>query len=79
MPSDAQRLDLIKGVTDAGYANKVVVAQDICTNHRLVRYGGHGYGHILANIVPRMRRRGFSDDVVEAITVGNPASILTFA
>ena len=40
MPSDAQRLDLIKGVTDAGYANKVVVAQDICTNHRLVRYGG---------------------------------------
>ena len=79
MPSDAQRLDLIKGVTDAGYANKVVVAQDICTNHRLVRYGGHGYGHILANIVPRMRRRGFSDDVVEAITVGNPAKILTFA
>ena len=78
MPSDAQRLDLIKGVTDAGYANKVVIAQDICTNHRLVRYGGHGYGHILENIVPRMRRKGFSDDVVEAITVDNPARILAF-
>ena len=79
MPSDAQRLDLIKGVTDAGYGNRVVIAQDICTNHRLIRYGGHGYGHILENIVPRMRSRGFSDEVVEAITVGNPASILTFA
>lgn len=79
MPSDAQRLALIKGVVDAGYADKVVIAQDICTNHRLVRYGGHGYGHILQNIVPTMRRKGFSDDVIEAITVGNPARILAFA
>ena len=78
MPSDAQRLDFIKGVVDGGYADKVVIAQDICTNHRLTRYGGHGYAHILENIVPRMRRKGFSDDAVEAITVGNPASILAF-
>ena len=79
MPSDAQRLGLIKAVTDAGYADKVVIAHDICTNHRLVRYGGHGYAHILANIVPTMRRKGFSDEVIEAITVGNPANILAFA
>ncbi len=79
MPSDAQRLDFIKRITDDGYEDKVVIGQDICTNHRLVRYGGHGYGHILENIVPRMRRRGFSDEVIEAITVGNPARILAFA
>ena len=78
MPSDAQRLDFIKQVVDAGYAGKIVIAQDICTNHRLTRYGGHGYGHILENIVPRMRRKGFSDDDIEAITVSNPASILAF-
>ena len=78
MPSDAQRLDFIKRITDAGYADKVVIAQDICTNHRLARYGGHGYGHILENIVPRMRRKGFSDAVIEAITVGNPARALAF-
>ena len=78
MPSDAQRLDFIKQVVDAGYAGKIVIGQDICTNHRLTRYGGHGYGHILENIVPRMRRKGFSDDDIEAITVSNPASILAF-
>ena len=78
MPSDAQRLDFIKRVVDAGYADKVVIAQDICTNHRLTRYGGHGYGHILENIVPRMRRKGFSDDAIDAITVRNPARILAF-
>ena len=79
MPSDAQRLDFIKRIADEGYGDKVVIGQDICTNHRLARYGGHGYGHILENIVPRMRRKGFSDDAVEAITVGNPARILAFA
>ena len=78
MPSDAQRLGFISGVVAEGYGDKIVIGQDICTNHRLVRYGGHGYGHILENIVPRMRRKGFAEDVIEAITVGNPARILAF-
>ena len=79
MPSDAQRLEYIKRVADAGYSDKIVIGQDIATKHRLVRYGGHGYGHILENIVPKMRRKGFSEDVIRAITVGNPARILAFA
>ena len=47
MPSDAQRLDFMKRVADAGYSDRIVIGQDIFTKHRLVRYGGHGYGHIL--------------------------------
>ena len=78
MPSDAQRMDLIKSMVDEGYDGKIVIAHDICTKHRLVKYGGHGYGHILENIVPRMRRRGFSEANVQAITVSNPANILAF-
>ena len=73
MPSDAQRLDFIKHVADAGYADRVVIGQDIAVKHRLVKYGGHGYGHILQNIVPVMRRKGFSEDEIRAITVDNPA------
>ena len=79
MPSDARRLDLIRGIVDAGYCDRVVIGQDICTKHRLKEYGGHGYGHILENIVPKMRRRGFSEDEIRAITVDNPASILALA
>ena len=79
MPSDAQRLGFIKSAADAGYADRIVIGQDICTKHRLTRYGGHGYGHILENIVPKMRRKGFSEDVIQAITVDNPAAILAFA
>ena len=78
MPSDAQRLDFIRAIADEGYSDRVVIGQDICTKHRLVRYGGHGYGHILQSIVPRMRRRGFSEEEIRAITVDNPAEILAF-
>ena len=79
MPSDAQRLDFIRRASDAGYSNRIVIGQDIATKHRLVRYGGHGYGHILENIVPTMRRKGFSEEVIRAITVDNPAKILAIA
>ena len=79
MPSDAQRLDFIKRTADAGYSDRIVIGQDIATKHRLKRYGGHGYGHIFENIVPQMRRKGFSEDVIRAITIDNPARILAFA
>ena len=76
MPSDAQRLDFIERTVESGYSDRIVMGHDIATKHRLVRYGGHGYGHILENIVPKMRRKGFSEETIRAITVDNPARIL---
>lgn len=78
--SDAQRLGYVKRLVDEGYASRIVIAQDICTKHRTARYGGHGYGHILEHVVPRMRQEiGLADDLVDAILVRNPANILAFA
>ena len=79
MPSDAQRLAVIKTMVDEGHGPNIVLGQDICTNHRLARYGGHGYGHILNNIVPRMRVKGFSEEAIHDLIVANPARILAFA
>ena len=44
-----------------------------------MRWGGHGYGHIFENVVPMMRRRGFTDAEVQAILVDNPRRLLTLA
>ena len=78
MPSDAQRMDVIKRLIEKGYRGKVLIAHDICSNHRLVKYGGHGYGHILQNLVPRMKHRGFTEEDIRSIVMSNPARILTF-
>ena len=78
MPSDARRMDDIAWIAGEGYGGRVVIAQDICHKNRLQRYGGHGYQYILANVVPRMRVRGFSNADIEAILVENPRQVLTF-
>ncbi len=76
-PNDAQRMDHIQSLIDAGYGDKVVIGQDICGKHHLVKYGGWGYGHIVEHIIPRLRERGVSQDEIDAIYVGNPAAVLT--
>ncbi|XP_042905701.2 N-acetyltaurine hydrolase [Parasteatoda tepidariorum] len=78
MPSDAQRMESLRCLIQEGYGDKIVVAHDIHTKHRLMKYGGHGYSHILLNIVPIMKSRGFHPEDVRKILYTNPASWLTF-
>lgn len=77
-PSDAQRVAKIKMLIDRGYEDRIVIAHDISTRHRLLKYGGHGYGHILENIVPKMLARGITQQSVDKILVENPKRWLTY-
>ena len=77
MPSDAQRLEYIRIMLDDGLQDRIVVAHDICTKHRLTKYGGHGYGHFIAHVVPRMVEKGFTDAEIYSITDLNPRRLLT--
>lgn len=79
MPNDAQRVDRIMGLIREGYGDKILISLDICHKTQLAKYGGDGYNHILDNVLPIMRRKGMSNEEIEAITVGNPARILCFA
>jgi phosphotriesterase-related protein len=78
MPNDAVRLRWIRRLIDRGHLDRLLISQDICYRTRLSQFGGHGYGHIFRNIVPLMRRRGFSEAEIEALLVGNPRRLLTF-
>lgn len=78
MPNDGMRLDFIKTLVDHGYGNKVVIAQDMFGKHRKVKYGGHGFAHIMENIVPRLQDRLGSVGDAERILTKNPAELLTF-
>jgi phosphotriesterase-related protein len=77
MPNDAARLQLIRLLIDHGHLDRVVISHDICYRTRLTRFGGHGYGHIFSNVVPLMRRRGFSDAEIDTIIVDTPRCLLT--
>ncbi len=76
--SDEQRLDMIEFVVDRGFGDRITVAHDTCWKYQTTRYGGKGYSHLVTNMVPRMRHRGFDEATISAILVDNPARALTF-
>ena len=79
MMSDGQRIDTLEYLIDEGHLPQILIAQDICQKWHLKRFGGRTYAHILNVILPRMRRRGFTEEHMQAMLVDNPARALTFA
>ncbi len=78
LPTDYTRLDLIHDLMRTGFRRQIAVSHDICTKTRLSAYGGHGYRHLLINIVPMMQRRGWKDAEVEELFIGTPARLLCY-
>ena len=78
-PSDRERVDCLIELLDAGFGDRLLISQDVCTKVQLLKFGGSGYGHILRSIVPRLRRRGVDDATVLKLLVENPARVLATA
>ena len=78
-PSDDGLLDQIAWMTDEGYGDRLLVASDVNTKSRLFKYGGQGYFYVLANTVPTMKARGWTDADVNRLLVDNPRNAFTFA
>ncbi|CAI5788815.1 phosphotriesterase-related protein isoform X1 [Podarcis lilfordi] len=78
MPSDNERILRVRMLIDEGCEDRVLLAHDVHTKNRLKKYGGHGYSHILENIVPKMLIRGISQEKIDKLLVGNPRRWLTF-
>ncbi len=79
LPNDAMRVDYIKRLVEAGYLGQLVVSHDVAFKFKQVRYGGPGFAHILKYVVPVMRRKGFTEEQIQAILVDNPGRLLQFA
>ncbi|XP_076088572.1 N-acetyltaurine hydrolase-like [Mytilus galloprovincialis] len=78
MPGDAIRIKSIKSLINSGYEDKITISQDIHTKHRMMKYGGHGFSHILLNIIPKMLKRGISQEQIDKITKVNPQKWLAY-
>nr|XP_003699732.1 PREDICTED: phosphotriesterase-related protein [Megachile rotundata] len=77
MQSDAQRMDRIKLLRSDQKLNRVLISHDIHTKHRLMKFGGHGFSHILNNVLPKMMLKGFTQEEIDIITIRNPMTWLS--
>jgi len=77
MMNDGERIGYVQFLVENGHTDQVVLAQDVFCKTRISKYGGYGYGHLIENIVPRLRTR-LGNDATETMITKNPARILTF-
>lgn len=70
--------EAIPRLIDEGYADRILLSQDVCTKMQLKRYGGTGYSFIMEKFLPEMSRLGVSEDHIRMMMVENPQRILAF-
>ncbi|WP_182086451.1 phosphotriesterase [Aureimonas sp. ME7] len=78
-PSDEENARAIRKLVDAGFADRILLSQDVFLKMMLTRYGGFGYAHVLRHFVPRLRRHGVDETVIDAIMTDNPRAVFQAA
>ncbi len=79
IPSDYQRIEQLVGLIEDGYLERVLLAHDNCTKHRLREFGGHGFDHIPLTVTSWMKRMGIGQVQIDKMLIENPKRLLTFA
>lgn len=75
---DKLRVDAVTALVEAGYAGQIVLANEVAFKCNYTQFGGHGYGHLLENILPDFRSRGLTEDQFHTMLVENPRRLLPF-
>ena len=76
-PSDEDNARGILSLVDKGYADRVLMSQDVFLKMMLTRYGGFGYAHVLRHFVPRLKRHGLDEAVIKRMLTDNPKSVFS--
>jgi phosphotriesterase-related protein len=71
--------DTVAALVKQGYADQLLLSQDVCTKTQLKAYGGNGYDYVLKEVVPYLNGMGVADEDVEKLLVANPARLFSIA
>ena len=67
------RADNVAALVKEGFADRVLLSEDICMLSHLSFNGGKGFGYLLEVFVPMLQARGVSDGDIHKMLVENPA------
>ena len=62
---------------EAGFADQLMLSQDVCKVQHFRCLGGNGFTYVLETFLPKLRKAGVSDDLIQKMIVENPKRILT--
>jgi phosphotriesterase-related protein len=73
---ESVRIARLVDLVERGYGNSLLVSCDISRNTYMKAYGGYGYDHFLRRVVPELKGRGLTDQILNTILVENPRRLL---
>ena len=74
---EGRLVDLLCELLARGFADRILLSQDVCHDSQLKRYEGNGYVYLAETFLPRLRDAGVGADEIETMTVTNPRRLLT--
>ncbi|WP_414474716.1 phosphotriesterase [Microvirga sp. M2] len=74
-PSDEEAARAIVKLVEAGYADRILLSHDVFLKMMLTRYGGNGYAYIPRHFLPRLRRHGLKEAILNQMMQDNPRSV----
>jgi phosphotriesterase-related protein len=69
----------VRALVDAGFADRLLLSQDVCLDSHLEACGGSGYGYILRSFGGRLEKSGLPAALVRQLVTDNPARALSGA
>lgn len=78
-PTDAEVATTIVALVKAGFGERLLLSQDICTKTSLKAYGGTGYAFVEEMFLPHLKRLGLTEAQLATFVVDNPRRVFTLA
>jgi phosphotriesterase-related protein len=75
--TDTDVADGIMQLIKAGYTDRILLSQDVCTRIQWKAYGGTGFSFIQEQFLPYLKLLGATDAQISTIMVENPKRVLT--
>jgi predicted metal-dependent phosphotriesterase family hydrolase len=70
-------VETIVELLERGFAPQLLLSQDVCHNSQLKANGGFGYVYLHQHFLPTLRTAAVAEGEIRAMTIENPARILT--
>jgi phosphotriesterase-related protein len=70
---------VIAELVKRGWAQRLLLSQDVCHRSHLKAYAGNGYDYLIRCFLPRLRDAGIDEDSIRLMTVDNPRRLVAGA
>lgn len=77
LPTDKDRIFSIWELIGRGDIEKIVISHDTVYKTMLRQFGGYGYAHIQSDMWPLMLANGYTQDILDQISIQNPMAIFS--